>query len=206
MGDIKGKDNSPTRKITGKDELFEVDVIRSNGDRILVQGDFAPVGFNDRFFLSAEDAGSSTDLAVNGTTPVPFFIKAEQGIGARDLVVSELRLSGFDNGVKIDKFLALNSALTNGVQVDINIPSSGNMVSFFPIKTTADFERHFAFGNGGRFQIFIGSGNDFVTATYSPETPFVLKKDTLDEIVVTVQDNLNTVASLEFTAFGTRVN
>lgn len=39
MADIKGKDNSPTRKITGRDEAHEVDVELSNTNRELLAAD-----------------------------------------------------------------------------------------------------------------------------------------------------------------------
>jgi hypothetical protein len=171
-------------------------------DKLQVKSSSVPVALGNLFFLEAKNGGSP-DMGVNGSgTPVEFLINAESGAGALDLVVQELRFTGFDNGIQVDRFLALNSELNNGI--DIEVTSQGTIFDFLPIRNTGEFESRFAFGPGGKFELIIGSGDDFITATFSPANPFVLEKDTADKICVTINDNLSQINSLQFIGFGFR--
>lgn len=186
--------------ITGRTGL-QADVIDEDGvHKLVTKSSIVPEGLGDLFFLQATNNGS-TELAVNGQgSPVTFTINAESGIGAQNLVVQELRFHGFDNGVKTTTFMGTNSGLANGVQV--NIVSGGITSTFLPIRITADFDAHFAFGDGGKFEVVIASGGDYVTATFSPRNPFVLEKDTSDRIEIIIQDNISQVSTLELVSFG----
>jgi|DEB0MinimDraft_6_1074348.scaffolds.fasta_scaffold125679_2 hypothetical protein len=171
-------------------------------DKLQVKSSSVPVALGNLFFLEAENGGSA-DMDVNGSgTPVEFTINAESGPGASDLVVQEMRFTAFDNGIQVDKFLALNSELSNGI--DVEVTSQGTVFDFLPIKNTGELESHFSFGPGGKYELIIGSGDDFVTATFSPANPFILEKDTSDKILVRINDNLSQVNKLQFIGFGFR--
>ena len=198
MADLTEIQSSQSVKIAGRDELYQADVIQEDGlNKLIVKSSIVPVSLGNLFFLKAENGGSS-DMSVNGSgTPVTFSISSDP---TDDLVVTEMRFSCFDNGIKIDNFLAQNSALTNGI--DIDVTSGGVSFSFLPITTTAEFESNFSFGLGGRFNLIVGSGSDFCSSTFSPSNPFVLEAGTSDSIDVTINDNLNNVGSIELIAFG----
>jgi len=182
----------------GSDELFAADVIEEDGlKKLVVKASVTPTITEELLFEKLLNGGSS-DLNVNGSSvPVEFTISADP---LKIKVVRELKFSWFDNGVKIDTFLGQNSALTNGV--DVEFLFDGVTTPVFPIKTTADFNGHFAYGDGSRFEVITGSGNDYVYATLSPREPFVLRPGTTDKIVVRINDNLNNVVFGECIAFG----
>ena len=195
---------SNTTKVVGRDENFAADVIEEQGvAKLAVKSSGIPEALGDLFFLQAENNGS-TDMSVNGSAgnPTIFTIDAESGVGAKDLVCRELRFHGFDNGVVPTKFMGLNSGLSNGLQVVII--SDGITTNFLPIKITADFDAHFAYGDGGKYSVDVSAGGDYLSATFSPRNPFILRKDSSDKVCVFVQDNLNQVSTLELIAFGFR--
>lgn len=197
--DLTHKEASTVTRITGRDELYAADVIEEDGlHKLVVKASVTPTITEELLFEKLVDGVGSSNLAVNGSTvPVEFTIEADP----TDIkVVRELKFSWFDNGVKIDTFLGQNSPLTNGLEVEFSF--NGVTTPIFPIKTTADFNGHFAFGDGSRFEINTGSGNDYVTATLSPREPFVLRPGTTDKIVIRVNDNLNNVSFGECVAFG----
>ena len=196
--DLSHKEASSTTRIVGSDELFAADVIEEDGlKKLVVKASVTPTITEELLFEKLLNGGSS-DLNVNGSSvPVEFTISADP---LKIKVVRELKFSWFDNGVKIDTFLGQNSALTNGV--DVEFLFDGVTTPVFPIKTTADFNGHFAYGDGSRFEVITGSGNDYVYATLSPREPFVLRPGTTDKIVVRINDNLNNVVFGECIAFG----
>lgn len=187
--------------ITGRTGL-QADVF-ADGDgtnRLQTRSSVVPESLGDLFFIQASNGGS-VEMAVNGAgASVTFRVDAETGVNAKDLIIREMRFHGFDNGIKTTNFMGLNSALSNGIQV--NIISDGITTTFLPIKITADFDAHFAFGDGGKFEIIVSAGGDYVTATFSPRSPFILKKDTADHVEVIIQDNLSQVSTLELVTFG----
>lgn len=197
---IGGAVSVQTTKLTGSDENYKVDVIREFGiNKLYVKSTSSAATVGDVFFQKAAN-GTNTDLSENcDPTNQTFVINAEAALG-KDIFVEELRFTAFDAGIQIDKFLGLNTALTNGVLV--RVTSEGSTFDFFPIMNTADFDGAFSFGLGGKYSIFIGSGNDYVTATYGPPNPFVLRKGTADKIEVFCRDDMSSVTKLEFTAFG----
>lgn len=187
-------ENTIDDPITG----ISANVITEEGNnKLLVKTFSAPVAISDYFFQKAENGGSSS-LTVNGsTTPVTFTINADS---SEDIFLQELRFTGDDGGIQIDNFMGLNSPLSNGINVVVT--SSGNTFEFFPIKATSDFQAHFSWGNGKDFNSYAGSGNDFVTASFSPLNPIRLVAGTADKAEVTINDNLTQVDNLEFIAFG----
>ncbi len=197
--DLSHKESSSTTRIVGSDELYAADVIEEDGlKKLVVKASVTPTITEELLFEKLVDGGGSADLTVNGSSiPVEFSIEA----GTTDIkVVRELKFSWFDNGVKIDTFLGQNAALTNGLEIEFLF--DGVTTPIFPIKTTADFNGHFAFGDGSRFETITGSGNDYVTATLSPREPFVLRPGTTDKITIRINDNLNNVSFGECIAFG----
>lgn len=154
-----------------------------------------------RFIDFTKNAGSAALNVNGGGTPVVFTKGAD---ASQDLVIEGIRFAATDNGIAAaDKFLALNSALTNGVLVSVK--SEDQMFSFPAIKTTAQFKDYFTF-NGGLWDLLIGSGQDSLTATYLSPAGIRLKKQgtfgTDDYITVTISDNLSTVTSFECIVFG----
>jgi hypothetical protein len=192
---------SGTTKIVGRDENFAADVIEEQGvSKLAVKSSGIPEALGDLFFLQAENNGSS-EMAVNANgSPVTFSVLAESGLGAKDLVCRELRFHGFDNGVVPTKFMGLNGSLSTGVTV--RITSDGNTTTFLPIKITADFDAHFAYGDGGKYRVDVSAGGDYLTATFSPRNPFILRKDSADKVEIIINDNLSQVSTLELVVFG----
>ena len=190
-------------QITGGNESFKADVIQEDGaNKLLVKSTQIPEALGNLFFLHAENGGSS-DLTVNGSgTAVEFFINSE----AQDMIVKGLAFESFSSGIKLDKFLSLNSALTNGVIVEVK--SEDQVFQFLAIKSTIEFDSHFAWGEGRSYELNFASGNDSMVARFELSSPFILKKTGTyinpDYIKVIIRDNLSSVNNLQFIAFGNR--
>lgn len=199
MGDLDRKDESTAIQITNRDENLFCDLVNEDGvTKLLVKATTVPDTTSRLVFAKFTDGGGSSDMAVNGSsTPVVFSISADPTL---DAIVREIKFTSFDSGIRVDRFLGLNSALTNGIQVTIT--TGGISQDFIPILTTQDFDGHFAYGDGARFQLISSSGNDSLIAQFSPREPIVLEAGTADNITITIQDNLNQVAFLEAVAFG----
>ena len=180
-----------------------VDTITEDGTvKLQVKSSIVPQALGGVFFLKATNVTYGSEIAQDGSvTPVVFTIEAESGVGARDLVVSEIRFATRDNGIKVENFLGLNNPLTTGIEVDI-INGSGETFSFLPITATTEFESHFAYGPGAKFTSLASNSSTYIGALFSPSNPFILVKDTADKISVTVSDDLSTVQAIEFIAFG----
>lgn len=146
--------------------------------------------------------GSNNDLTVNGSgTPVDFRLEAQAGF---DLFIQEIRIHGLGNGIQFQKFLNLNSALTNGLEITLK---SDDITSVFQlIKTTDDFKARWS--SLGGFDLDIQSGADHVLATRRfPDTALpVLRSQgeftTDDFLQLRVQDNLSGVNELFCTVVG----
>jgi hypothetical protein len=203
MGDINRETQAslPT-KITGGDEQFVADVIEEDGlKKLLTKSSVVPIILGNRFTRFALDGGSD-QMNVNGSgTPVEFFINADP---SGDLVVNSLIFEAFDSGIRTDRFLGLNSGLTNGVVVEVK--SQDTVFQFAPINFTIEFDSVFANGSGRSFEIIIASGNDSLVARFGPSSPFIIAQQgtygTDDYIKVIIQDNLSAIASLRFIAEG----
>jgi len=197
--DLSHKEASSTTRIVGSDELYASDVIQEDGvNKLLVKATTVPDTTSRLAFGKFKTVGGSPDMAINGSsTPVSFFVNADPLL---DIIIREVKFAAFDGGIKVDTFLGLNSALTTGIQVNLN--TGGLTQPFLPIQTTQDFDAHFAFGDGARFELITASGNDSLVAQFSPREPIVLKAGSADNLEIIIQDNLNQVAFLEAIAFG----
>lgn len=187
-------------QIVGNDEAHKVDVILEDGERkMLVKSTSVPEGLGNLVFLVAKN-GVNENIAQNcSATQQTFTIPAEL-ITGKDLVIQELRFSSLCSGIKIDKGLCGNQAWTNGILV--RVTSEGVAFDFLPITVTATFESRFAFGAGGKYQLVFGSGADFMSSTFSPNNPFILRKGTADKIEVFCRDNMTQASVIEFIGFG----
>jgi hypothetical protein len=197
----KELDSSSTGKITGNDENLVVDVVREdNVNKLYVKSTTVPSTTKRLIFEQFLD-GASTDMNVNGTlgSPVIFKIVADP---TDNKIIRELKFTSFASGIKIDKFLSQNQPLTNGILVRVTTDNGATVQEFFPIKTTQDFDGHFAYGDGARFELIFASGSDSMIAQFSPREPFVLTANTADQIEIQIRDNLNSIAELHAVAFG----
>ncbi len=199
----EGDNGQGLSSLVGAGNLTPVDTITEDGiTKLEVKSSIIPQALGNVFFLNATNITHGGELNRDGSvTPIVYTLNAESGVGARDLVVSEIRFSSRDNGIKVENFLGLNAPLTTGIVVDV-INSSGETFSFLPIVATNEFESHFAYGPGARFTSLASNSSTYIGALFSPRNPFVLVKDTADKISVTISDDLSTVQAIEFIAFG----
>lgn len=197
--DLNHEDGSPTTKIVGADEQYNVDIIREdNVNKMLVKATTVPETTASLVFRKFETTAGSSDMTINASgTPVSFKVNAD---ATYDAIVREIKFTAFDGGIKVDTFLGQNSPLNNGVIVRLNV--NGTSQDFFPIQTTQDFDGHFAYGDGARFELISASGNDSMVAQFSPREPIILKAGTADNVEIIIQDNLGNIAFLEAIAFG----
>lgn len=186
-------------KIFGGDELYPVDVVREdNVNKLLVKSTTVPDTVSEFVFGKFLTPGGSSDMTVNGSgTNVVFSVSAHP---TKKTVVREIKFTAFDGGIKVDKFLGNNSSLTNGVLVRITV--NGLAQDFLPIQTTQDFDGHFAYGSGARFEIISASGNDSMVAQFSPIEPIVFSAGSTDKIEIIIRDSLTQISFLEAVAFG----
>lgn len=182
--------------ITGSDEAEKADVKDVLGDKRLfvdayisdsVEIGVIPGSISDRFMEFFKNAGSS-DMRVDGSgTPVVFAIPVHS---TKITLISQLRCFGGGPSIKLDKFLTMTAALTNGLKVDIK--SEGITTTFVQtIKTTADFKNIFAFPNINSFELTSAPSGDEILAIYIPLVPFPIKNSTSDFVNITVQDDID---------------
>jgi hypothetical protein len=188
-----------------RDEVTSLDarIIKDNDgiDKLQVKSSNVPQPIGNLFFQHALNGGSD-DMNVDGSvTPVVFEIPAD---ATRDIVVEALAFESFANGIKIDKFLSINSPLTNGITIEIK--SEDTVFSFLSIQNTNEFDSHFSFGPGRSYRLTFASGNDAMVARFAPQSPFVLMKSgsyaTDDYIRVSINDDISSINKLSFLAFG----
>lgn len=196
-------DLEPVRrsKITGKDEVFDADVISEKGfNKLFVKATSAPDSLGNLFFEHVEDNGNP-EMAVNGNSPKEYTIAPH---AAYDRVVKGLAFHCLDGGMKLENFLGKNSAISNGILIEIK--SEDQIFQFPLIKTTQEFDAHFAWGEGRSFDLVFGSGGDSLVTRYGQDSPFIIKAQGTyvidDYIKVTIQDNLSTINSIRMLAFG----
>ena len=209
MADQKGVKRSSFVKLT--DDLEE----RVSKIGVKVTGEeaqhvIAEIGGNSGsrrlYFDHVTDSGGSDDMNVNGSlgSPKEFITEALPG---EDLLVKHLIFEAFDGGIKIDNFLGQNSALTNGILIEVK--ARDEVFQFLPITTTQELDSHFAFGNARSFELIVASGNDSVVARFGLDTPLILKAQgtypTNDYVKVLIRDNLSNIAKLRFLIEGSLV-
>jgi hypothetical protein len=196
-------DNDNTKVvITGGDDAYIADVIEESGQKkLVVKSTNAPQPIGNLTFQHATNGGSE-DMAVDGSsTPVEFSVLAD---ATRDIIVEAMAFESFANGIKIDKFLSLNSELTNGILIEVK--SEDEIFQFLPIKNTIEFDSHFAYGPGRSYNLLFASGNDSMVTRFGPEFPFVLKPQGTyasdDYVKVVIRDNISSINKLNFLIFG----
>lgn len=191
-------------KIIGGDELYSADVVSEKGfKKLFVKATSAPQILGNLAFLYATNAGSN-NLNVNGSvTPVAFTIPAD---ATQDLVISALTFECFAGNIRTDRFLDLNSELTNGILVEVK--SENTIFTFLSIKRTGELDSLFSVGDAGVFRIDASSSGTYVSAKFGPSSPFIIKKQgtygTDDYIKVTIRDNLSSISRVRFIAFGAK--
>ena len=185
-----------------------VTVITEDGiKKLSVKATSVPESVGNLLFQNAFEVGNPTNdnMNQNGSlgSPVEFRIDPDPTV---DLIINSFAFSAFDGGMKIDKFLGQNSALTNGLLVEIK--SDDSMFQFEPIQTTQDFDALFSWGSGRSFELIFASGNDSMVSRFGPSTPFLLRSQgtfgTDDYIKIFIQDNLSNIAQLRFTMFAAK--
>lgn len=187
-----------------RDETSGLDaqIIFEDGERkLIVKSTIVPEAIGNLFFAHALNNGSE-DMNVNGQgSPIVFEIPAD---ATRRIIIESMTFESFASGIKIDKFLSLNSELSTGITVEVK--SQDTVFTFLPIKNTNEFDSHFSYGPGRSYRITVASGNDAMVARFGPNNPFVIEKQgtfaTDDYIRITIADNLQQIAKLSFLAFG----
>lgn len=203
MSDIDEQQQSETVRIVGGDEAFVADVIEEDGlKKLLVKSSIVPQVLGHRFSRYARDAALSIELNVNGSnTPIEFIVNSD---ATGDMIVSSLVWQCFAGGIKLDKFLSLNSELPTGLIVEVK--SENVIFNFLAIRNTMEFDSLFAYGNGRSFEVISASGNDSLVSRFGPTAPFLLKKTgtyTIDDYIkVTVADNISSISRIRFLAEG----
>lgn len=144
--------------------------------------------------------GSSSDLLVDGTTPVTFTVSASAD---NDIFIESLHFYSVAAGtMKYLQFLAKNVPLTNGVLVKIT-SSGGAQKTLFPLKVTEDFENLFATDPSTSSLTQLPSANN-LSAVRRPSGVILLQKGSSDKIEVVIQDDLSAgvASTFEFFARG----
>lgn len=150
--------------------------------------------------------GGSPSLLVNGSLIVPIEFTFSMA-ALHDKFIREVRFYGSGNGISFTKFLSKNTALFNGIEIEIK---TNNDIIILPlIKTTEDFQAKFAFGSGDNFQLTLASGADVFLAVFISDNPFPLKAigtfgvGNDDYIKIRIRDNITSgITNLEALAFG----
>jgi len=149
--------------------------------------------------------GASADMTVDGsTTPVEFTIGADT---SEDIILNSLTLFGSDGGIKLENYLGINSALTNGVVVEIK--TDDVIKTFRPMVSTNDLIK---FASIGGVEYFSSQSGDSIKSVlvFSPAIPirisgaFGAGATDDDYIKVTINDNLSTLNSMEAFVRGTK--
>jgi len=187
--------------ITGEDELFKAAVTQGTDgvNRLKVDSQTAPAILSELFNLNFLNGGSP-DLTVNGSgTPIQFDIP----LSNNDRVINSISIYGRDNGISFGKFLALNSALANGITFEIK--SNDNTFTSLPITITDDFRNRFCISPRD-FVVDFASSEDAFTASFVSPSPIIIRNQneftTPDYVRVTINDNLTAINYLEAIVFG----
>lgn len=201
MADIIDAQQSEVIRITGPDELYQAAVAQGTDgvNRLKVDSQTAPAILSELFNLNFLNSGSS-DLTVDGSdTPIQFDIP----LSNKDRVINSISIYGRDNGISFGKFLALNSALANGITFEIK--SNDNIFTSLPLTITDDFRNRFCISPRD-FVVDFASSEDAFTASFVSPSPIIIRNQnqftTPDYVRVTINDNLTAINYLEAIVFG----
>lgn len=155
-------------------------------------------------FLTLNNDGTTSNAGVNGSvTPQVFSIKA---IEDYDIIITELVITGADGGIKINNFLGLSTALTNGC--NLVIKTDNTYLTTRNFKTTTDFA---VYASLGGFDLFSEAAGDLAKTIRQYNNPSIVLRaigtfgigDSLQDIITfTVNDNLTAVTQLTIQARG----
>lgn len=156
----------------------------------------------DLFQMNARNGGSP-DMRVDGSiTPVDFTISCDAD---NDIFIEEIRFHANCNGLKRSTFLCLNTALSNGVYLEVR---SDEQITSWPLfKTTSDFADLFARGTGQNWVYEDVAGTDGMRATLTLNNPFPIRAcgtfPANDYVLARVQDDISAgLVEFQFTGFG----
>jgi len=142
------------------------------------------------------------DLTQNGSlgTPIEFIIMPD---AEKDIFIKDMRFHGGGSGIKFSNFLDMNTALTNGILVEVK--SDDQTIQFPLIRTTNDLKSRFTYGAGLGWVYDVSPSFDHVVANFNFESPFPLRKQgsfTVDDYIkVFIRDNVKN-SELFFDSFG----
>lgn len=148
-------------------------------------------------------SGVSTNISMKldgSVTPIEYTFPMDS---LNDYFISEIKFFGLDNGIQFgtSRFLGINTALTNGIQIEIK--TDNNVITFPLIKTTQDFDDKFAFGTSD-LQVFFSSGDDKFTASFLTDSnPFPLRRSGTfgtgndDYIKIRIRDDLTSISQFQ---------
>ncbi len=168
--------------LSGEDTSFDINITNPNINT-------TPFAIGDQFLEFAKNGGSS-DMIVDGTTPVTFSIGTHATMTKN---VSFIRcFAGTTGAIKYGQFLKMPTKLTNGIE--IKIKSDDKVFTFPLIKATEDFLTKFSFGAPLNWIYTVTAAQERIRADFTPKQPFPLKKTGTyspdDYITAKVQDNL----------------
>ncbi len=197
-----GNNDQSLVSIVGPNDIDPVDTITENGvKKLQVKATSVPQPLGNLVFKHALNGGSN-QMAVDGSGAAVDFIVSPDA--SYDTVIESLAFESFANGIKIDKFLSLNSDLTNGLLIEVK--SEDSIFQFLPITNTQEFDSHFSYGPGRSFSLVFASGNDSMVARFGPKSSFLLKKQGTypsdDYIKISIRDDISSINSLQFITFG----
>lgn len=163
---------------------------------------------SDIYYETAKKVGDPTVENMAGETgtvgtPTIFEIDAVAG---KEIFITTLIFSAQGNGIQFGKFISRNSALTNGIYLEIK---SDDIITILPtIKTTEGFKNKFAAlsGTGAAFRIDVQAGSDEMLAILKFDNPFIMRQQgtftTDDYLKIYIRDTLNQITRLDFAARG----
>ena len=124
--------------------------------------------------------------------------------GGTKKIVEQVKLFGNDTNIKVQntKFLGLNSALTNGLLFEIL--KAGVVVFSINMQSTTEVLARFATSASDN-KIISQSGGDYIQSVFDlikRNIVVELEPGSLDEVRITVRDNLSGVDNLVLTVEG----
>jgi len=148
----------------------------------------------DLYIEEATNVTHGADMLQNGSlvSPIDFMVDA---CDCTDIFIEHLIFNLQGSGIKFGQFGAKNTALTNGIEVQIK---SDNVTTTLPLlKTTEDFKNKFAAlsGDGANFRLDNQAGADEFLAILRFNNPFILRVEGTfavdDYIRIRIQDDIS---------------
>jgi hypothetical protein len=157
-----------------KEQALCVNISGTSPGQSVTTSDSAAGGQLD-VFLTQETApgepdGVTTNAAVNGTliSPIVFSFYAVPNF---DYIVTDIIVIGIDSGIKINRWIGANSALTNGCVLEIKHDDELTIPE--PFLRTRDLA---AYATLGGFDLFVEAGGDMVKSIRQYKPLLVLRE------------------------------